>query len=438
MAKRKTFSTAWTKGHIKRSPLLAETREVMRARLSALFLAFGAVLLTGSGATAWEIDNVTCATRPLQDSTAAVNAETNRRMADALATVNQANEAQLKRYKAALERREFLRESGWNNEIDNLNDEMAEAGQAGPGSLDRLFQGMNPDELKASDLQGCSKTLLEEAMSGALAGAWMGNLETWAKSAPLSKCEVPVADSVFSIFSVSESPVARSFGLSPVIMVNGVRIGVDKLSHFMTEGRDYWRHTRPHYDVNEAMKIGIDEEEGRYGWRATGVKSYGDMAANYQGFQFWKNLYEGDRPYFKCEGGRWKQARSFDWKDYVNASMDESINCNEYKTASMNERALVETTRRYAGTEFEGMSCPRSLRACSELVQRIKPADVLETIIHPRCLAAGRGRPMPSIEGSGRPGGGAEPDVQPDAAIERRLTPKRSPPTGGGSQEGAR
>lgn len=280
---------------------------------------------------AYEIDNYTCRyDKSVTDSTSEVNKETNRRMKEAAEKTN----------------------------------------QFGPGATSKK----------------CDAGVMSMFLEDGIASGWMGNMETWADSAPIPKCKKKKKDSVYAEFGILESPMAVAAGLGPVIKVNGVFIGTDKLSHFMTEGKHYYDEYKKTKSVKSALDIGNREEHGGYGLRATGIHSYGDLVANYQGFEFWKQVTEGPNPYFKCKDGVWEQARDFKWEDYVNPAFDEGINCNLYSTASMNDkvRAASQTLALKNGPGTIG-ECPLDHDACKKMATYFKDPEVYSTVIHQDC-----------------------------------------------------
>lgn len=244
-------------------------------------------------------------------------------------------------------------------------------------------------------------------MRAALASPWFGNLETWAQSQPFDKC---LSDtSVYEGFGLIEAPVLKAAGLNYTIKVGTTIMGVDKLSHFMTEGYDYYKTEKRGETLNQILNIGTEEEEDAYGFRATGIKSYADMTANYFGYQFWKNMIDGPNPYIKCENGKWIQNRKFDWNDYVNPMFDEAINCSKYKNDGM--QAIVDNNVEVLQREHsqEQLGCPVDLKACSELNKWVPDLYVRSQIVHPRCIA------VPKVDGPSEKGGqinrGSESDI---------------------------
>jgi hypothetical protein len=98
------------------------------------------------------------------------------------------------------------------------------------------------------------------------------------------------------------------FGLAPNIQVNGYYFGTDKLSHFAWVGYLYYKAR----NLEKAIEYGIQDEKTLHGYWASGVFSYADLEANYQGYLFYSSL---------CD-----KSQAFDIRRYVNGNWDESYN----------------------------------------------------------------------------------------------------------------
>ncbi len=87
-------------------------------------------------------------------------------------------------------------------------------------------------------------------------------------------------------------------GLAPNVQINGVYLGLDKLAHFASTGRRYFKRYLKRLRAGDteieatqsAIRYGLLNEASVLGWWASGVFSYGDMEANYQGLRFYKKL----------------------------------------------------------------------------------------------------------------------------------------------------
>ena len=123
-------------------------------------------------------------------------------------------------------------------------------------------------------------------------------------------------------------------GITPTIKVNSVLIGKDKLGHFICQGlqyyREYVRQIKNGATDEEAkqkvLELGHELEMTSQGLTTDGVYSVADLAANWQGFTFWKNLFSGDNSYFLLIDGQHRLTRKFSLKDYVTHDFDEALN----------------------------------------------------------------------------------------------------------------
>lgn len=159
-------------------------------------------------------------------------------------------------------------------------------------------------------------------------GIIAGNLENWVKQKDESG--VYIADKEDDIYE------AYTYNPDPPINLAGHIVGTDKLSHFFEEGYDFYEDYASHNDLAKAQKESEDTEEhlGTWGLSASGVKSYGDLQANFDGFLFYRNLLEGNDPYVHCnqDTGKYQLAKPFNFADYIDASYDEGVNCSIFKS----------------------------------------------------------------------------------------------------------
>jgi hypothetical protein len=174
---------------------------------------------------------------------------------------------------------------------------------------------------------------------------------------------------------------------SPAMMLKldggNFSIGLDKMNHFFSHGYLYWKMVNenpalPKDSVIQALKSGVAQENGVFGLKTTGVKSYGDMSTNYAGLQFWRDLWNGKPPYFTCKDGKLKVTRQFKIEDYLNASSDEAINCNSYDSNSLAKKIIGRTV-------ILKNKCPVNKSVCQDLVKKTD-SEFREYLLHPLCL----------------------------------------------------
>lgn len=106
----------------------------------------------------------------------------------------------------------------------------------------------------------------------------------------------------------------------PTIRVYGIDLGIDKIGHIFGEGYDYLTQYRDARErgtdeaaaIASAVQYGVAEERGLFGILTTGVYSNGDLAGNYAGFKFYRNVFHEVRigdlilpPMLRRDSGTW-------------------------------------------------------------------------------------------------------------------------------------
>lgn len=191
----------------------------------------------------------------------------------------------------------------------------------------------------------------------------------------------------------------------PVVAYKSVYLSTDKLEHFLQVGFDGYSFAE-NIDLNlgkkhdlilgatyasiasyrgrgEAAMLAFNRatEEGVFGLEYTGVYSYADAVANFEGYRFWKNLteeYEGKAAYFVCDEGSWRRndARPFTFAEYINPGWDEGTNCNAFREEW--KEAVLERIRE------TGNHCPSKPKHCDFLRKRYRGPRA--SLVSPECV----------------------------------------------------
>lgn len=275
-----------------------------------------------------------------------------------------------------------------------------------PESLELLDQEINRRIKHAmielnKDKKSCNKVDVISYVSEEFSGHIVGAIESWVlKNNGIKKNEIDLEKSIYKSRSVKDKlqgGVLSAAGLEPSIKLNNQYIGIDKLGHFFDQGyAQYLIAYNNGSGVEAALKRGVSQEETYLGWATTGVKSYGDLAANYSGMMFYKNLIDGDAPYFKCINSKWEITRNFSFQEYVNPTWDEAINCSEYNTESLQAVLLKngsELEKKNPGKKF---NCPVDEKACQSF-SKIFPENFLSHIVTPACRASSSPLALPEM-----------------------------------------
>jgi hypothetical protein len=277
--------------------------------------------------------------------------------------------------------------------------------------------------------KGCSEDFLLENIHTTM------NLDSWAafeaelttRHPEIPRIDLKRNNSIYADASSSEQPVLSLVDdLAPIVSINGVRLGTDKLGHFFSQGLILYRANkrRPesykkgwksffgnligltsrenqlaenrisreaHGVINgtpynlknvQAKKTAAvdalyDEDTG-LGMKTNGVRSFADVAADYDGFNFWSEFYG---KYVTCKDGKYSKAKDFDWKDWVSSAWDESINCSEY-----DEKFAVKINQRIKLLEKKlnmSLQCPMNKKACADLTLRYM--EVYPYVLNSQC-----------------------------------------------------
>jgi hypothetical protein len=164
------------------------------------------------------------------------------------------------------------------------------------------------------------------------------------------------------------SPLA----LTPLLQLGREQVGADKLEHMFGMGFIYFKkHYLKGKKLHKVLKHGILREKTSLGGNilATGVFSYADLSANFNGMRFWNHMLQKRKdvmgqnlgPYVKCENERWVATENrIDFGKYIDASMDESINCSKFATKN-GIRKYKKSLKRLSEKDGVEYSCPMSV-----------------------------------------------------------------------------
>ncbi len=161
-------------------------------------------------------------------------------------------------------------------------------------------------------------------------------LEKWMIESPqVEKREVARRDSIYGGMPIWTTRFAFIFGLGKTLSVNDQLIGSDKISHFLSQGWKFHKRYQRTGSEEAAAKRAVLTERAIFGAGTTGTFSNADLVANFEGYRFYRSLFEDDvipgKPaILRWEDGGWVVQREFDWADHVNEYWDEALNVNSY------------------------------------------------------------------------------------------------------------
>jgi hypothetical protein len=165
---------------------------------------------------------------------------------------------------------------------------------------------------------------------------WVDKLERFAMdSSDVERLDTPPHESIYSGHPIYATRVAALFGVGATLKINDVLIGSDKLGHFLSQGRKFYRRWVKMNDEARAAEHSAYTERALFGQMTTGSYSNADLVANFEGYLFYRSLFEdniiaGKPAILAWKDDHWVMQRPFDWADHINDYWDEALNINHY------------------------------------------------------------------------------------------------------------
>ncbi|MBF0297101.1 MAG: hypothetical protein HQK51_00140 [Oligoflexia bacterium] len=241
----------------------------------------------------------------------------------------------------------------------------------------------------------CNKDILFKKIYKELAyGIFWSKIEYLIEEDPhIDKRKIDLDASVYRGISFFQSIPIHIGKLDSIVKIGEHIVGIDKFAHFFAFGYDSYKVAFiDNKGVIEALKKSEDTEKGIYGLLGTGVYSYGDLVANYQGMLFWHEFVydnstftqENSKTLIKCKDNKWVIVKNFDVRDYVDYGWDEGINCSKYWDKNFTGIVLSNISILEQENEDYNYMCPIDPWACEFLLK--KYASEGEYLISPYCL----------------------------------------------------
>ena len=230
--------------------------------------------------------------------------------------------------------------------------------------------------------------IMHNILAGMGAGTWPALEQLVEKDPWIQKRKIPVQKSIYKDVNGLHAPsFALHNPLAATFYINEYVIGTDKIGHFVDQGYEYFAIAYlKKKGEKAALSYGGFTEATFYGLLTTGIYAYGDLAANYLGMQFWASLTGNykptEHPILSCQNNRWIKNYDFDWSDYVDASLDEAINCTGQSELvwSAIEPNLIKMEKADTAHRYQ---CPVKPNVCHAL--RKKYGQVGNYILSPKC-----------------------------------------------------
>lgn len=175
------------------------------------------------------------------------------------------------------------------------------------------------------------------------------------------------------------SPLA----LGPILRIGDHVVGTDKIEHMFGMGFKYFdRFYHKKKDLEKVLKRGILYEKTILGGNivATGIFSYADLSANFNGMRFWNHILLKHEdilgrkynlgPYVVCQKDQWVAHKKIDFRPYIDKSMDESVNCSKVASKLGLKRLTAQIKEIKSKSDHPTASCLTSQKRDAYLMQK--------------------------------------------------------------------
>lgn len=161
---------------------------------------------------------------------------------------------------------------------------------------------------------------------------WVDRIERLAIESPeIERLPQRGHHSIYDGLPFTARRVNYVFGVGMTIKLAGVLLGSDKLGHFFSQGKKYYMSRLAGWREEHVLGRGIFNERWLFGQMTTSIYSNADLVANYEGYLFYRSLFEdgivaGKPAIVRFSGDRAEIRRPFSWSDHVNDYWDEALN----------------------------------------------------------------------------------------------------------------
>ncbi|PIK15436.1 hypothetical protein [Halobacteriovorax sp. JY17] len=238
----------------------------------------------------------------------------------------------------------------------------------------------------------CSEKKLYKALRKKFKNQYTSEFGKWVVDTDeLDKVTTKTSDSIYQEFKWYQAIIPGllakfSDPAGQIMNVGGVHVGTDKFEHFSGSGFNYFKkYYLKGKSLEDAMNIGYRAETGIMGATMTGVMSFGDMVANFNGMRFWNTMLgqhkdvltqEEVSPYITCdEDQKWQQVKEIDFGVFVDSAWDEGINCSWLRTESLLKK-VKERIAEYNERTGQNLGCPLNREALEAAGEKYKDLPI--------------------------------------------------------------
>ena len=180
-----------------------------------------------------------------------------------------------------------------------FNQRMQEAIQKANAQQDDIEDNYEDEDIEESENRFCDEEALYSELRKAIYQSYTASwgLKGYDLDLQLRRLlsrqsySLSLNDSIYRDIDYLEGFSLNMKELSDVVNINGHLIGLDKIGHFFAEGWQYFELTEfENQNIEQALDWGKRQEAGKFGYSTTGIFSFADLIANFNGWRFWNKV----------------------------------------------------------------------------------------------------------------------------------------------------
>ncbi len=204
--------------------------------------------------------------------------------------------------------------------------------RAAAQSNQRLGRHASPERVAAAVARSVRhQTAARTPVSGrgALRAMGYGTFSAWLETADIPRQAFLERTDVYAGIPFVTAPILAAAGTCSTVNLGGVRMGTDKVDHFLSTGFRYWNRAR-HASDEAAVRFGTRTERTYLGLQSSDAFSFADLHANWRGQAFYASLLDPDIGLFAWKDGQVERVRDFEWRQWADWRWDELLDPNVY------------------------------------------------------------------------------------------------------------
>jgi hypothetical protein len=170
-----------------------------------------------------------------------------------------------------------------------------------------------------------SRNELVEERSG-LRKMGYGRYDAWLEGDVGDQRDFDDRSDIFGGVHLHSSVILNRVGTCGTLRIGDTLLGIDKLTHFLDLGYGYYHRSRWGAHPERALAWGTRTERTWLGKMSSKTFSYADLAANWEGYLFYRDLLTPGSPLQRDDEGCVVRSAPFRWQDWVDWEYDEVLN----------------------------------------------------------------------------------------------------------------